>query len=258
MRQTVGWAAWVLAGTAVAFDGQSMRYQVDWGPLTLANLDIRWLDAGSIRSVEVEVSSRGVGAWFGSFQSDLEIIDTPEQGVLLNGNSRWDEGLSQLTVNWLDAETAPTVDYFRSTPRDYDITPVPEASTAGTVHPFAPVFTVAQALEEHGRCEGEFPVFDGIRRYDVVIQDQGDVVLSAETEGEYSGPAHVCEIAVRRLGGFSSGRRWFHADESDLKRTLYFGQVGTHWLPVRFEIQAPVGQAVARWMAHGSSMALAD
>ncbi len=247
-----------VAGFARAFDGQPVRYEVDWGPLTLADIEIRWLDSDAVRSVEADVSSRGVGAWFGSFQSALEILDVSGQGVLLNGRSTWDEGMSQLTVNWAGAESEPTVDYFRSKPRDYEISPIPEQSTVGTVHPFAPVFEVAGQLDETGRCEGDYAVFDGIRRYNVRIEDGGDVMLSDEGGSGYQGEAHVCRISVERIGGFSTGRRWFNTEESEVSRVLYFGRLGAHWLPVRFEISAPIGSAVARWVPTEPALAELD
>ncbi len=255
MRTPVAAIALSFATTVHAFDGQPVRYEVEWGPLTVADLEIRWLDSEAARSVQVDLSSRGVGAWFSSFSSALEILEVPGQGVLLNGNSAWDEGMSQITVQWEDPAREPTVDYFRSKPRDYEISPIPENATLGTVHPFAPVFDIASQLDETGRCEGEFAIFDGIRRYNAAIQDGGDITLMADSPSDYQGPAHLCRISVERIGGFSTGRRWFNTEESELDRTLYFGKVGEHWLPVRFEISAPIGKAVARWVATSETTA---
>jgi hypothetical protein len=244
-----------LSSWVQAFDGQPLRYEVDWGPLTLADAEVRLLDSDTVRSVNVTLASRGAGAWFSSFQSDLEILDMRDGTQLLNGTSRWDEGFSQITVSWLPSEAEPLVDYFRSKPRSYEVTPIPPESIGDTVDPFAPVFEVAKRLDATGRCEGEYRIFDGIRRYDLVIVDGGDVELTADSELEFSGLAHRCDIQVQRIGGFSAKRGMFRFGESEITRTLLFGQVGTHWIPVRFEIGSPIGTAVARLVRDDTSVA---
>ncbi|MCH1448757.1 MAG: hypothetical protein L7U49_01105, partial [Litoricolaceae bacterium] len=64
----------------------------------------------------------------------------------------------------------------------------------------------------------------------------------------FSGQAYRCEITVARIGGFSTKKSWFRIGESEITRTLYLGKIRGHWLPVRFEISAPLGVAVARLM----------
>ena len=41
-------------------------------------------------------------------------------------------------------------------------------------------------------------------------------------------------------------KSWFRMGESDINRTLYLGKIRGFWLPVKFEISAPLGKAVAR------------
>lgn len=255
MYQILAIVAILLSSWVHAFDGQPLRYEVDWGPLTLADAEVRLLDSDTVRSVNVTLASRGAGAWFSSFQSDLEILDMRDGTQLLNGTSRWDEGFSQITVSWLPSEAEPLVDYFRSKPRSYEVTPIPPESIGNTVDPFAPVFEVAKRLDATGQCEGEYRIFDGIRRYDLVIVDGGDIELTADSELEFSGLAHRCDIQVQRIGGFSAKRGMFRFGESEITRTLLFGQVGTHWIPVRFEIGSPIGTAVARIVLDDTSVA---
>jgi len=255
MNRIFALCALSLANLAQAFDGQPLRYEVDWGPVTLADVEMRLLDSDPVRSVNVSVASRGAGAWFNTFQSELEILDMRDGTQLLNGTSRWDDGFSQISVSWLPDQVEPTVDYVRSKPRTYDITPVPPESTWRTVDPFAPVFDVGKRLDATGRCEGEYRIFDGIRRYDLVIMDGGDTELQSESVTGFSGLAHRCDIVVKRIGGFSTKRGFFRFGESDITRTLLFGQVGAHWIPVRFEIGTPLGTAVARLVGNETSVA---
>ena len=235
-----------LSSSSAAFDGQPLHYEIDWGPVTLADATVELLDSGEIRSVSADVASRGVGAWFSDFQSTLEIMRTSDGTQILNGRSTWGDALSNITVMWLPSEPKPSVDYYRSKPRDYEITPVPGDSITDTVDPFTPVFNIGLGLGQTLRCEGSYRIFDGIRRYDLEIQDGGLVTLTSDVPTNYSGPARRCDIALTRIGGFSIKKGFFKLGESEISRTLYLGEIRGHWVPVRFEISAPLGTAVAR------------
>ncbi len=242
--------AWLIAmgfsTTSFAFDGQPLHYEIDWGPLTLADATIELLESGEVRSVSAQIESRGVGAWFSDFQSTLEIMRTGDGMQLLNGNSTWGDALSNLTVTWLPGVEKPSVDYYRSKPRDYEITPVPEASIANTIDPFAPIFDIGRDLNQTKRCEGSYRIFDGIRRYDLTIADGGLSTLASGDAADFKGPAHRCDITLTRIGGFSTKQGLFKFGEDEISRTLFLGEVRGHWVPVRFEISAPLGTAVAR------------
>ena len=246
MRNTIWFLIVGLSSSSVAFDGQPLQYEIDWGPVTLADATVELLDSGDIRSVSADISSRGVGAWFSDFQSTLEIMRTSDGTQILNGGSTWDDTLSNITVMWLPDESKPSVDLYRSKPRDYELTPVPEASIADTVDPFTPVFEIGRRLDETQRCEGSYRVFDGVRRYDLQIQDGGLTTLTSDDAADFNGPARRCDITLTRIGGFSTKKGLFKFGESEITRTLYLGQIRGHWLPVRFEVSAPIGSAVAR------------
>ena len=246
MRNTIGFLIIGLSSSSVAFDGQPLQYEIDWGPVTLADATVELLDSGDIRSVSADISSRGVGAWFSDFQSTLEIMRTSDGTQILNGGSTWDDTLSNITVMWLPNESKPSVDLYRSKPRDYELTPVPETSIADTVDPFTPVFEIGRRLDETQRCEGSYRVFDGVRRYDLQIQDGGLTTLTSDDAADFNGPVRRCDITLTRIGGFSTKKGLFKFGESEITRTLYLGQIRGHWLPVRFEVSAPIGSAVAR------------
>ena len=118
MKKNVWFLILGLSSSSFAFDGQPLQYEIDWGPVTLADATVELLDSGEIRSVTADIASRGVGAWFSDFQSSLEIMRTGDGMQLLNGKSTWGDALSNLTVTWLPGDEKPLVDYYRSKPRD--------------------------------------------------------------------------------------------------------------------------------------------
>lgn len=235
-----------LSSPTFAFDGQPLHYEIDWGPVTLADATVQLLDSGGVRSVNADIVSRGLGAWFSDFQSTLEILRTSDGVRLLNGDSTWGDTLSTVTVLWQPEDPKPTVDFYQSKPRDYELTPVPEESITNTIDPFTPVFEIGLKLNETRRCQGSYRIFDGVRRYDLEIKDGGLVTLEAKDSGIFSGQTYRCDITLRRIGGFSTKKGLFRFGESEITRTLYLGNIRGHWLPVRFEVSAPLGTAVAR------------
>ena len=140
----------------------------------------------------------------------------------------------------------PTVDLYRSKPRDYELTAVSEESTKNTVDPFTPVFEIGRMLENTEKCVGFYRIFDGVRRYDLNIRDGGLHTLETNIPYNFSGSTRRCDITVNRIGGFSTKKSWFRMSEADISRTLYLGKIRGVWLPVKFEISAPLGKAVAR------------
>lgn len=234
--------------TLHAFDGELRHYKVSLGPATLANLRVSMLaiDEG-VHSVDVAVESSGLGDFFGSFKSTLEIMRLTDGTQFLSGVSSWNDAFSQIEVNWIPGEKAPIVDFYRSKPREYEITPIQPESIVNTVDPFRPVFDISRTLDIFGHCDGKkYRIFDGIRLYDLVITDGGKEGLADEA---YEGSVHRCNITVKRLGGFSTERGLFKFDESQINRILYFGKVDDFWIPVRFEIESPLGTVIARLVA---------
>ena len=243
-------AVWLFVATfstsAVAFDGQPLYYEIDWGPMTLADVKVELLDSDDVSSVTAHIESRGAGAWFSNFRSTLEILYARDGTKLLNGGSTWGDTLSSITVIWPASGSPPAVDLYRSKPRDYALTPVSEESTKNTVDPFTPVFEIGRMLENTEKCVGFYRIFDGVRRYDLKIRDGGLHTLETDVPSNFSGSTRRCDITVNRIGGFSTKKSWFRMSESDINRTLYLGKIRGFWLPVKFEISAPLGKAVAR------------
>lgn len=73
---------------------------------------------------------------------------------------------------------------------------VPEALQQGTIDPITASLTAVA-----GGCRGRLPVFDGRRRYDLVLEalPDGDV---PSRRGVYAGPARRCRALIEPRGGF--------------------------------------------------------
>lgn len=235
----------VWASVAVAQAPVALRYTVSLGPVDLADFQAELLDIDGLQSVQVQFATHGVASWWSDAEGSLEVMVLPNAMRTLSGFGRWGDYSSQVDVLWPSPDRQPQVEVMRSRPSQYALTPVPDASTAGTVDPFAPVFALSRQLGLGQPCDGLFRVFDGIRRYDVRVTDGQRQVIQDDAPF-FSGISHACDVSVTRIGGFSERRGLFRFGEEDISRRLYFAEIGGRWWPVRFELTSPLGEAVAR------------
>lgn len=109
----------------------------------------------------------------------------------------------------VSAQLVPTDDSGRPKPT--------EQQTVDTLDPLSAILAMGHSVARAGHCEGTFAVFDGRRRYDLTLTDEGGERLDAAPA--YVGPVRRCHAAVLKIAGFSfdhdyqphttNGRVWF-------------------------------------------------
>jgi len=89
---------------------------------------------------------------------------------------------------------------------------LPETLPEGTVDPLSLAVAASRALEENGRCDQVVPVFDGQRRYDLIVKQVEETTLPPNEYSIYQGPAVRCSFSMERISGFrkswKSSRQW--------------------------------------------------
>lgn len=97
---------------------------------------------------------------------------------------------------------------------------VPEALRRGAIDPPSALLAVTRLMAQDGRCNGRMRVFDGRRRYDVILTDRGRETLAANDYNAYHGTAIRCDFHFEPIVSeyvaqpehkrrFRSGRAWF-------------------------------------------------
>lgn len=111
-----------------------------------------------------------------------------------------------------------------------------------------------QNAKKTNACTGKFPVFDGKRRFNIVLKDDGTEVLPKSDYSKFSGEAMRCIITVEPVAGFKpkdQKRGWMavqnHTEERHKLPTLWLAKVGNSGqvVPVRMEIASDYGTVVA-------------
>jgi hypothetical protein len=89
---------------------------------------------------------------------------------------------------------------------------LPETLPEGIVDPLSLAVAASRTLAENGRCDQTFPVFDGQRRYDLIVKHVDETILLANSYSVYQGPAVRCSFSLQRISGFRkswrSSRQW--------------------------------------------------
>jgi hypothetical protein len=124
--------------------------------------------------------------------------------------------------------------------------PTPQ-QTLHTIDPLTALLAIGRIVAREGRCEGRFPVYDGRRRYDVVLRDDG-IERDASVRYAYDGEVRRCTAAAVKIAGFSwdqdysphttAGRVWFVTPEP-----------GGPALPLRIEFGSSWGSVSVRMTA---------
>jgi len=104
------------------------------------------------------------------------------------------------------------------------------------------------------QCAGSFPVFDGKRRFDIEMKDDGKDTLEKSKYSAFRGEALRCTLKVKPVAGFKKkdqNRGWLavqnHTEERNKPPTIWFAKLEENgpMVPVRMEIASSYGSVVA-------------
>jgi len=112
---------------------------------------------------------------------------------------------------------------------------------AGTVDPLTAILAIGHAVAETGSCRAKVPVYDGRRRYDLTLADDG-VEQLASAEGGKTAELRRCALDMVKLAGFTSDRDRAPRTEHGKVWIMPSPRAGMPPLPVRIEFRSDWGQ----------------
>ena len=165
---------------------------------------------------------------------------------------------------WRKNEKITEMDYgpggriLKSTTQDGEKTTVKRdfkaELTRHTLDMLTGVLAMLQSVKNTSNCAGAFPVFDGKRRFNIVLKNDGQEMLTPSSYSDYKGMALRCTLTVQPVAGFSKEdqkRGWLavqhHTEARHMLPTLWLGRLkGTgQVVPVKMEIASEFGAVVA-------------
>ncbi|HET9148898.1 MAG TPA: DUF3108 domain-containing protein [Alphaproteobacteria bacterium] len=138
-------------------------------------------------------------------------------------------------------------------PRD---DPLPSSLPSGTLDPVAAAIAALAGSARDGGCERRVPVFDGKRRYDLIVHNgDGLTTLKPNHLSAYRGLALSCRIAIDAISGFSKKRRyvqWGDAGSNTDQPTVWAAWFAPDMplVPVRFLASVSIGGNESTIMVH--------
>ena len=180
-----------------------------------------------------------------------------EKGALLPTvyveRSTWRKGLKVTEMNYSpDGKVLKTTTQSEGkTVTDRNIN---EVLTGNAMDLLTGALVMLQNVKTTNKCKGQFPIFDGKRRFNITLTDAGTEVLAPSTYSRFSGEALRCTLKVVPVAGFKkkdAKRGWMavqnHTEERNKLPTLWLAKMenSSQIVPVRMEIASDYGSVVA-------------
>jgi len=135
------------------------------------------------------------------------------------------------------------------TKRDID-----DKLTNDTMDLLTGALVMLQNVGNTSKCTGKFPVFDGKRRFNITLTDNGTEILASSRYSSFKGEAMRCTLKIEPVAGFrkkDNQRGWMavqnHTEARHKPPTLWLAKINNNGqvIPVRMEIASEYGSVVA-------------
>lgn len=244
LRILLGLLALVLPASAETISAQYVVYTGGFKALAI-EAEAETTDAAY--GVQASLKTVGMVDWFLGFNQKLEARGTLGKSALprvyVSDGVFWRKHRTTRLDYGGDGRVATSLHPVDE--NEDDRPPVPEEMKVGTIDPATAFIAVNRAAAEGGSpCRARVPIYDGRRRFNAVLEDDGVGVVEASRYSSFSGPALRCKFSMERLAGFQRNPR-FDAKTPRVS-VLYlarFGESGL-WLPVRLESDSTFGHVV--------------
>jgi hypothetical protein len=132
--------------------------------------------------------------------------------------------------------------------------PIDNALSNHAVDVLTGTLALLQNADSTHHCTGQFPVFDGKRRFNITLTDDGTEILASSRYSRFEGEAMRCILKVEPAAGFEpkdEKRGWMAVQNYTEARhklpTLWLARIkdSEQVIPVRMEIASAYGSVVA-------------
>ena len=244
-------------------DPVSATYEVYFGGLPVLNAKAVWVQGGDSYRLSAEAETQGLAGWLHPWKGTTETF----------GHLDGDKIIPQHHVNWGtasgdDGENLVTLDYdSRGDITDTQVQPeqnwegrhpLPADAGKGTLDPLSVIAGLSELLQKNGRCEGSFAVFDGRKRYNLIVSDAGETTLDATDYSIYSGPAHGCRLDYEMLGGHKIERNKYVETAHDRIVWVARPVEDAPLIPVRLSIETDYGVLMGHLTAFAEGPQVAE
>lgn len=225
----------------------SADYQVYFGGLHVLNAEAKLERGGGSYRLVAAAETQGLVGWLNPWKGTTESRGLLTAGkVIPRHHLNWgtdDDSDSGARLVQLSYDAAgDIIETVVQPEQDWeDRHPLPPDAGKGTLDPLSVIAGLGELLQNGGRCEGRFAVFDGRKRYDLIVTDAGERMLEPSSYSIYAGPARVCRLDYEMLGGHRMEKNKYV--ETARERLVWVARPDADAppIPVRLEIKTAYG-----------------
>jgi hypothetical protein len=237
-------AAGAAATMADAGGPVRLAYEAYLGPLFVFSAEVDLRVAGDGYEVVTRAKSTGVASVLFSWRNEARSEGRRAGARLvprrheMDGRSRGEANRVRLSYG----RSGPVEALALPAPDPDEREPVPAALTVGTVDPLSATLDLMMGIAGGGRCEGEYRVFDGRRRYDMIVRPGASAILPRAHASIYAGPAERCDFQLVRIAGFAKKPGKLGRQVVDPMLWVASPYPGLPPVPVRFTAETGFGE----------------
>ena len=227
-----------------------LLYDISWGALHLAEATSRWEMQDDKAVILGSVKSDGIAALVSGFQSassaEIKFYASEWHPVYLSLSRITKSKQIASSVHW--SASGDILSDVQQPPPDLDkVFPILDKLKQNVIDPYSAVMRQLDYIGANDKCAGSYAIYDGLRRFEMQFDTVGNIELVADRPFGFDGQALHCQITVFPKGGHRIESSWHKKPDKDRQLSVYLGRFsGGLVLPVRVEIEAPIGIGVAR------------
>ena len=227
-----------------------LLYDISWGALHLAEATSQWQMQDNKAVILGSVKSDGIASLVSGFQSassaEIKLHASEWHPIYLSLSRITKSKQIASSVHW--SASGDILSDVQQPPPDLDkVFPILDKLKQNVIDPYSAVMRQLEYIGTYGKCAGSYAIYDGLRRFEMQFDTVGDIDLVADRPYGFDGQALHCQITVFPKGGHRIESSWHKKPDKDRQFSVYFGRFSADLvLPVRVEIEAPIGVGVAR------------
>ncbi len=234
-----------------------LKYDVYAGGFQALSADLDMDLTKKAYDIDLDAKTEGfIGSLF-PWSASYSTSGHSEKGVLIpsisTSRSAWKDSVKMTEMSY-----SPKGQLLKTTTQTGNKTTVnrdvDKQLSADAVDILTGTLLVMQNTKNTEKCEGSFPVFDGKRRFNITLKDDGHEVLPKSKYSKFSGNALRCTLKVDPVAGFNAKdqkRGWMavqnHTEARHKLPTIWLARMEDKGpiIPVRVEIASEYGAVVA-------------